>query len=39
VPDSGPAQVPTDEPGTSTVPEPGPDTGAEGTKELPPFGR
>jgi hypothetical protein len=39
--DTGPAQVPSDEPGSSTVPEPGPDTGEsdEGTKELPPFGR
>ncbi len=41
-PDSGPAQVPTDEPGSSTVPEPGPDAetdeGDTGTKELPPFG-
>jgi hypothetical protein len=36
----GPVQVPTDEPGSSTVPEPGPDAeGDTGAKELPPFGR
>lgn len=43
VPDSGPVQVPSDEPGTGNIPEPGPDvetdTGDGGTKELPPFGR
>jgi hypothetical protein len=42
-PDGGPAQVPTDEPGSSNIPSPGPDAettvGDEGTKELPPFGR